>query len=148
MTLLLATGFGAGRFPWAPGTFGSFVGLPLAWSIQQLPFLGQCVAAAIVIVVGVPICERGARLLNAKDPGAVVWDEMAAFPVIFLFVPFSFTTAIAAFLVFRLLDISKPWPCRTLERLPGGLGIMTDDIVAGLYAGIALRCIAPWLPPG
>lgn len=101
-----------------------------------------------MIVVGVPICERGARLLNAKDPGAVVWDEMAAFPVIFLFVPFSFTTAIAAFLVFRLLDISKPWPCRTLERLPGGLGIMTDDIVAGLYAGIALRCIAPWLPPG
>lgn len=148
MTLILATGFGVGRIPQAPGTFGSLVGLPLAWGVQQLPPVWQYVAAAIVVAIGVPICERGAKLLNAKDPGAVVWDEIAAFPVMFLFVPFTVATAIAGFLLFRLLDISKPWPCRPLERLPGGLGIMTDDLVAGLYSGAALWCIARWLPLG
>lgn len=124
------------------------MGLPLAWAIQHLPLFWQYIATAVVIVLGVPICERGAKLLKAKDPGAVVWDEIAAFPVIFLFVPFSVATAIAAFLLFRLLDISKPWPCRPLERLPGGIGIMSDDLIAGLYTGIALHYVAPWLPPG
>ncbi len=137
-----------GRIPRAPGTFGSLVGLPLAWGVQCLPPTWQYIATALVFAIGVPICERGARLLHAKDPGAVVFDEIAAFPVIFLFMPFQTATAVAGFLLFRLFDISKPWPCRPVERLPGGLGIMADDLVAGLYSGAALLCVARWLPLG
>lgn len=148
MTVLLATGFGVGRVPRAPGTFGSLFGLPLACGVQQLPPVWQFLVAGVIVVIGVPICGRGAKLLNGKDPGAVVWDEIAAFPVMFLFVPFQTETAFAGFLLFRLLDISKPWPCRSLERLPGGLGIMIDDLVAGLYAGVLLWCVARWLPLG
>jgi phosphatidylglycerophosphatase A len=134
--------------PRAPGTWGSLVGLPLAWSVGQLPPTWQGVAAVLLFLIGIPICERGARLLRAKDPGAVVFDEMAAFPVIFLFISFQPATAIAAFLLFRLFDISKPWPCRQFERLPGGLGIMADDLVAGLYTGAVLWSVARWLPLG
>lgn len=138
-----------GRIPRAPGTFGSLLGLPLAWGVQQLPPAWQFVAAALIFAIGIPICERGARLLHSKDPGAVVFDEIAAFPVMILFVPFqTAAVSVAGFLLFRLFDISKPWPCRPLEQLPGGLGIMTDDLVAGLYSGAALLCVARWLPLG
>lgn len=140
--LLLATGLGTGFAPKAPGTFGSLLALPLAWGMQQLPIAWQYVAAAAVVVLGIPICDRGAKLLGAKDPGAVVFDEIAAIVVVFLFVPFSLATAIAGFVLFRLLDITKPWPLSALEKLPGGLGIMADDLAAGVFTGAALWCVA------
>jgi phosphatidylglycerophosphatase A len=100
-----------------------------------------------VFLIGIPICAGGARLLGLKDPGAVVFDEIAAFSVVFLFVPFTWWTTVAGFLMFRLFDIWKPWPARRLERLPGGLGIMADDFVAGFYASACLwllvRCVFP-----
>lgn len=130
----------------APGTFGSLVGLPVAWGTHQVSFGWRPVIAAAFLLLGIPICRRAAELLHAKDPGSVVFDEIAAFPVLFLFAPFTWQTAIAGFLLFRLFDITKPWPCRQLEKLPGGWGIMADDFIAGLYAGGALWCIARWLP--
>lgn len=131
--------------PWAPGTFGSLLGLPLAWGLGHLSFWAQVAAAVTIYLVGIPICERGAQLLGLKDPGAVVFDEIAAFPVLFLFVPFSARSAVAGFLLFRLLDITKPWPAGRLERLPGGLGIISDDLIAGIYAGGAVWCLDRWL---
>ena len=104
-------------------------------------------AAAILFLVGIPICAAGARLLGTKDPGAVVFDEIAAFSVLFLFVPFTLWTAVAGFVLFRLFDIWKPWPARRLERLPGGLGIMADDFVAGFYASGCLWLLARWIFP-
>lgn len=147
-TLLMATGFGVGRLPRAPGTFGSLLGLPLAWGLLKLPPLWQYVAVPVLFAIGVPICGRAARLLHSKDPGGVVFDEIAAIPLMFLFVPFRMKFMIVGFLLFRLFDIWKPWPCRAVERLPGGLGIMADDFVASVYATATLWCVAHWLLPG
>ncbi len=142
LLLLIATGFGLGRAPFAPGTFGSLAGLPLAWGLQFLPLWGHILAAAFFFLVGIPICAAGARLLGLKDPGAVVFDEIAAFGVVFLLVPFNGLTAVLGFLLFRLFDVWKPWPARRLEMLPDGLGIMADDLAAGLYSAASLWLIA------
>ena len=152
LLLLVATGFGLGRAPVAPGTFGSLAGLPLAWGLSFLPLWGRVAGAIGCFLVGIPICGAGARLLNAKDPGAVVFDEIAAFAVVFVVAPFNLATAVAGFVLFRLFDVWKPWPARRLELLPGGLGIMADDFAAGLYAAASLSfaqwLIAGWFPLG
>ncbi|HEY3966402.1 MAG TPA: phosphatidylglycerophosphatase A [Planctomycetaceae bacterium] len=146
--VFLATGFGIGFAPQAPGTFGSLLGLPLAWGIWQLPTWGRYAAPAVCFAIGIPICGITARRMGLKDPGAVVLDEIAAFSVVFLLVPVNLVTAIAGFSLFRLFDISKLWPASQLERLPGGLGIMADDYAAAVYAGALLWLIARWLPLG
>src|SRR5262245_53298838 len=143
--LLIATGLGLGFVPFAPGTFGSLAGLPVAWGLHFLPLWGQVAAAIVFFLIGIPICAGGARLLGTKDPGPVVFDEIAAFSVVFLLVPFTWRTAIAGFVLFRLFDIWKPWPARRVERLPGGLGIMADDLVAGFYACAALWLLFRWI---
>ncbi len=146
LVLFLATGCGLGYAPLAPGTFGSLAGLPLAWGLQHLPLWGRCVAAVLCFVAGVPICGAGARLLGLKDPGAVVFDEIAAFAVVFLLTPVNLISALLGFVLFRLFDILKPWPARPLERLPGGLGIMADDFAAGAYSTAVLWCIDRFYP--
>ncbi|MCA9052705.1 MAG: phosphatidylglycerophosphatase A [Planctomycetaceae bacterium] len=140
LVLLLATGLGVGRMRWVPGTFGSLWGLAIAagleaagwsWPVRSLVLGGLC-------LLGVPICGRGAKLLGLKDPGPVVYDEFVSLPLAYLFVPFNGAMAILGFLFFRCLDMTKPWPLRWLERLPGGWGIMADDMAAGLLAGLLL----------
>src|SRR5947209_534073 len=141
----LATGGGVGFVPWAPGTFGTLVGLPLAWAIALLPSWGRAPAILGMLALGVPICSIAARRLGSKDPGAVVWDEIAAMPVVFCLTSFdrpagSLAAVLAlGFGFFRLFDIAKPPPCRWLEHLPGGWGIMADDLGAAIYAGLCLH---------
>ncbi|MCL4132119.1 UNVERIFIED_CONTAM: hypothetical protein GTU68_043142, partial [Idotea baltica] len=134
---LLATGFGSGYARVAPGTFGSVLGIPLAWACQfdNCHQLTTVVIGLLLFAVGVPICNAGARLLHSKDPKQVVFDEIAAFAWVFLFVPLNPTTAIAGFLLFRFFDVLKPWPISKFDELKGGFGIMIDDTVAGLIAG-------------
>jgi phosphatidylglycerophosphatase A len=144
----LATGFGAGFVPKAPGTVGSLLGLPLVWCIQQLPHWGQYAAPAICFAIGVPICGIAARRMGLKDPGAIVFDEISAFSIVFLLVPINLVTAAIGFILFRLFDIWKPWPANRLEKLPGGLGIMADDFAAAVYAGGLLWLIARGLALG
>jgi phosphatidylglycerophosphatase A len=126
--------------PVMPGTFGTLLGLPLAWGLNRsgwpLPF--ELAAIVALFLVGIPICDRAARLFGKKDPGCVVFDEIAAVPLVFLPEGITFSTAILGFIWFRIFDIAKPWPVRRLERLPGGLGIMIDDVIAAVYAGLAL----------
>ena len=141
LILLLATGFGLGYLPFAPGAFGSLAGLPLALGLHFLPLWGQLVAAVVCFLVGIPICTAGARLLGSKDPGAVVFDEIAAFAVLFLGTGLNLVTLAVGFVLFRVLDVTKPWPARRLELLPGGLGIMADDFAAALYATGLLQLI-------
>ena len=138
--LILATGLGIGMVPVMPGTFGTLLGLPLAWGLNRSgwPLPIELVAIVAIFLVGIPICDRAARLLGKKDPGCVVFDEIAAVPLLFLLVRITFSTAILGFVWFRIFDIAKPWPIRRLERLPGGLGIMIDDVMAAIYAGLAL----------
>jgi phosphatidylglycerophosphatase A len=131
---------GIGLIPVMPGTFGTLLGLPLAWGLHKfgwpLPF--ELAAVTAIFLAGIPLCDRAARLFGKKDPGCVVFDEIAAVPLVFLLERMTFSTAILGFIWFRIFDITKPWPVRRLERLPGGLGIMIDDVVAAIYAALAL----------
>ena len=138
--LLTAEGFGLGRIKPAPGTWGSLWGVPIGWVLgyYDTTWWMRLLIAFGMFVIGVPICAAGARLRNAKDPGSVVWDEMAAFPVVYAFVPIGgeniWITLIAGFVLFRIFDIWKPPPVRQCDRLTGGFGIMIDDTVAAVYA--------------
>jgi phosphatidylglycerophosphatase A len=144
--LVLATGLGVGLIPVMPGTFGSLLGLLLAWilGVSAWPIGLRVAAEAALFLVGIPLCGRAARLFGQTDPGSVVYDEIAAMPIVFLSVPFVFTTSLAVpaavlgFIWFRVFDIAKPWPVRQLEHAKGGLGIMIDDVAAAIYAAFAL----------
>jgi phosphatidylglycerophosphatase A len=140
----LATGLGAGFCPIAPGTVGALWGLPLAWGLSFLSIPAQCAVLAVLFLAGVPLCTAAARQLGVKDPGSIVWDEIVSLGVVFLFVPITPATLIAGFLLHRLFDVSKPPPIRQLERLEGGLGIMADDLLAGIYANLVLHVLL-WL---
>ena len=141
----VATGFGVGLIPLAPGTFGTLWGLPLAWSLAHWPAVPQVAAIAAMFAMSVPVCTHAARHLGgAKDPGAIVLDEIASLPVVFFALPiekWGWKVALAGFMLHRLFDITKPPPARQLERLPQGLGIMADDFAAAVYAGLALRVV-------
>jgi phosphatidylglycerophosphatase A len=136
----LATGFGAGYVPLIPGTVGSLWGLPLVWLLQWgvADPLIRAVIAAILFFAGILICGAAAKRFEKEDPGQIVFDEIAAFPIVFLFVPLSPLTAVIGFILFRFFDILKPWPIPKIERMPGGLGVMADDLVAGIYAAAGL----------
>ena len=144
----LATGLGVGLVAPAPGTVGSALwGLPLAWAISQLPGISwQIIAIAALFVIGVPLCTAAGRALGGgKDNQAIIWDEIVTVPIVFLLVPLSsWTVALVGFLLHRLMDITKPPPAGQLENLPDGLGVMADDVMAAVYACLALGAVA-WL---
>jgi phosphatidylglycerophosphatase A len=148
IAVCLATGLGICLRVPAPGTVGTALfGLPLAWAIGQLPGIGwQLVAIAVAVLVGIPMTTAANRALGAaKDHQAIVWDEIASMPIVFLLVPLAnWKTAIAGFALHRFFDILKPPPARQLERLPEGLGIMADDLMAAVYACAALGLFS-WL---
>lgn len=142
LVLLLATGGGLGRIPVAPGTFGSVAGLLWAWGLQEIaapPWL-RWLVAAMAILLSVPICQRASDLLGDKDPGAIVLDEIVAVPLVFGcgLIRLTFPLLLLGFVAFRIFDILKPPPARQFERLPGGWGIVTDDLVAAVYAGLVV----------
>jgi phosphatidylglycerophosphatase A len=158
--VFLATCGGIGRVGFAPGTFGSLVGIPLSLATGWLATIGsarlgsgwltsaaEAALVAVVCLIAVPICTRAVRRLDrGDDPGAIVLDEAAALPLALLSVPWagrSWGVLAAGFLLFRLFDISKPFPCRRLESLPEGFGIMADDWGAAAWAGGCLA-IARW----
>ena len=133
----LALGFGAGLVPFAPGTFGSLVGLVFALAIAPLGFAWLLVATLAAVVAGLWICGESARRLGVHDHPAIVWDEVAGMMVTMLAVPDAWWGAPLAFALFRLFDIAKPWPIREVDHgLGGGAGIMLDDVLAGLFAAL------------
>ena len=138
--LWLATGLGVGNVSAAPGTLGSLWGPPLVWGMQEAGLAGWTwgAAALVLVLAGVPICGRASVILRRKDPGCVVFDEIAAFPVVFAVTHVDWATALAGFALFRLFDVWKPWPIRRFEQLPGGWGVMADDLVAAVYAALGL----------
>lgn len=151
---LLATWFGAGLLPWAPGTWGSLAALPFGWLLFWLsgPF-GLLAATVVVFVVGLWAAHGYEQVAAIKDPGAIVIDEVAGQWLTYLVaLPFlrlggapELALVIGSgFLLFRLFDVAKPWPLCALERLDGGLGIMADDLAGGVLAGAALAALAMW----
>jgi phosphatidylglycerophosphatase A len=141
--LVLATALGAGYAPIAPGTWGSAVGLLLWFALPSSVWI-QALAIVAVAVAGVWSGGVAERHFGRTDPGEVVIDEVAGMLVTLFLNPVSWWGAVAGFLLFRAADIVKPFPARRLEGLHGGFGIMADDVMAGIYANLALRlCI--WL---
>ncbi len=134
----LATGFGVGRVRWAPGTAGSVLGLFMWWPVSLAGPLFYGVLLAVALGVGIVATGRAAEHLGQRDPAMVVWDEVAGMGVALFDVPHRPLLWGAAFVLFRVFDITKPPPVAGLERLPGGYGIMLDDIAAGLYAAFVL----------
>jgi len=142
VSVLLATGFYIGNIPYAPGTFGSLIGLPLCFVLAGLELLPTIVCAAAFILLAVWIANNAEKALNKKDPGCIVIDEIAGMGGSLVGVPFTLTTAVFGFICFRILDILKPFPIRFLERqIPGGAGVVADDVVAGIFANLLLRII-------
>ena len=142
---LLAFGFGTGLAPFAPGTVGSLLGVLLAWLTWDLGLAIMLGTAAGISVAGIYICGESARRIGVHDHGGIVWDEICGMYVTLLVVPKTLAAWALAFVLFRAMDIVKPWPIRDLDhRLRGGLGIMLDDLVAALYA-IVLLVSYRWL---
>ncbi len=140
--LFLATGFYIGRVPFAPGTFGTLIGLPLCLLISRLPFGLAVVCVALFIGGAVGVASAAEKIIQQKDPGQIVIDEIAGFLVVFVGLPFNVYSAVLGFILFRGFDIFKPFPIRLLERkVSGGSGIVIDDVIAGLYAHLILRLV-------
>ena len=136
--LAIATALGVGYVPIAPGTFGSAVGLLIWFALPSSPL----VQAAVIVALFVMGCWSGSvaeRHFGRTDPGHVVIDEVAGMLVTLFLVPVGWIGAIVGFFLFRVSDIIKPYPANRLEAQHGGLGIMADDVMAGVYANLALR---------
>lgn len=136
----LATGLGSGLSPVAPGTAGSLIAVLLWLAFLQFdPSLSVQIAAALLAIAPcIWAADWAARRLERKDPGCIVSDELAGQWLALLAAPPAWPWWLAAFVLFRVFDIAKPWPMRRLERLPGGVGIVADDLAAGVLAGIIL----------
>jgi len=138
--MFLATGFYVGNVPLAPGTLGSLIGLPLCFLLAGIQLPPAIILAVLFIGFAVWIAHAAEKTLKKKDPGCIVIDEVAGMVVTLIGLPFNLTTAVIGFIIFRILDILKPFPIRTLDKhLPGGIGIVADDVVAGIFANIFIR---------
>lgn len=143
---LLATFFGVGLFPFVPGTAASAVAaLGYGLALHRLPVAPYAILVGALFFVGAWSSAVHAAELRAADPGRIVVDEVCGQLVALAFLPPDWTAVAAAFVLFRVFDIIKPWPIRKLERLPGGWGIMADDIGAGLAAAALGRLVLLWL---
>ena len=131
-----------GYAPIAPGTFGTAAGLAVYYLIRSTGSIAVELGAIVVLfVIGVWSGNEAERHFAKVDPGPVVIDEVVGMLITVALLPVNVTGAIVGFLLFRVLDVFKPWPSGRFERLPGGLGVMADDGMAAVYANIVLRAI-------
>lgn len=142
LAVVLATWFGCGYWPWGPGTVGSLAALGIAYALHVWLGVGRLTLLGLTLVLLLPAIwasTRTARLLEREDPGLVVIDEVLGQWMTLLGAAiFKWQTALAAFILFRVLDTWKPGPIRSLEKLPEGVGIVADDIAAGLCGALIL----------
>ncbi len=146
---LLASGFGAGMSPFAPGTMGTLAAIPFWFLFATiLPSWGYLLMLILTALAGIVICQKASDELGVHDHGGIVWDEFVGLWLTMLFAPISWTSIILGFLLFRFFDVLKPWPIKVIDtQVGGGLGIMLDDILAGLFALIALQIVSHWIVP-
>jgi phosphatidylglycerophosphatase A len=131
--------FGIGHIKFAPGTFGAAAALPLALVLYPLGPVLYLTATAIVMLIAIWAASAAVERLGMKDPGAVVIDEVAGQLVALAFVPPTVLGVALGFFAFRFFDIVKPFPADRLEHLPGGPGVVLDDIAAGVYACLVVH---------
>jgi len=139
----IAFGFGAGALPVMPGTFGTLVGVGIYWLLQM--FLAPWVYFFVVlacVMLSMWICEKVSSDIAVQDHQGMCLDEIVGFLVTMLFVPFSWMAVILGFVLFRVFDIVKPWPINMIdEKVHGGVGMVLDDVVAGIFSCALLHII-------
>jgi phosphatidylglycerophosphatase A len=146
--LFIATCGYLGYVPVAPGTFGSAAGLAVFFMIRSSGSVAVEVAAILVLfAIGIWSGTVAEHYFGGVDPAPVVMDEVVGMLITLAFLPVSATGAIVGFLVFRVLDVFKPWPSARFERLPGGLGVMADDGMAAIYGNVVMHGLI-WVTPG
>lgn len=139
---ILATGFGSGLSPKAPGTAGSLAAVPFCYllGLASLPLKAAIIVVAFAI--GVYACQKATDAIGIDDHGGIVWDEFVGMFITVACLPNTLAWLIAGFVVFRIFDIWKPWPIGPIDaKLKGGLGIMLDDVIAGVFALVVLKLI-------
>ena len=138
----MAVGFGTGLVPKAPGTIGTLIGLPFYLIMMNWPWWQYLVGVSAAFIVGIWICGEVSRNTGVTDAPFIVWDEIVGFLITLFLVPPGWIWLVLGFLLFRLFDIWKPWPIRNIDRgVHGGLGIMLDDVVAGIFAMLLMQGI-------
>ena len=131
----LSLGFGAGLSPAAPGTAGTLIAIPLYLALAPLAWPWYLAIVVAGFCAGIWLCGYTSKALGEHDHGGIVWDEIVGFWVTMIAAPPTWQWILLGFVLFRVFDILKPWPVRIADRnIPGGLGIMFDDLLAGLYA--------------
>lgn len=138
----LALGFGSGLAPKAPGTFGTLAAVPLFLLLSMLSPLAYVAAVVFISLIGIYICGKAADDVGVHDHPAIVWDEFAGFFITMIMVPVSWQSIVVGFVLFRVFDILKPWPISFIDKkISGGLGIMLDDILAGIFSLIIMQLL-------
>lgn len=143
---IVALGFGSGKAPFAPGSFGTLVGIPFAWLLALFSPLASALVIAVFFLFGIVVCDSAARQMGEHDHPSIVWDEVVGFLITVWAVPFGWWQMILGYGLFRFFDIVKPWPIKVADqRVNGGLGIMLDDVIAGIMAAVPLLLIDRFL---
>ncbi|WP_299202178.1 phosphatidylglycerophosphatase A [uncultured Amphritea sp.] len=138
----LAFGLGSGASPWAPGTAGTVAAIPLFLLIQPLSLAWYAVVLVITFVVGIYLCGKTSDDMGVHDHGGIVWDEFVGYWITMFAAPPGWLWIVIGFVLFRLFDIIKPWPISWADKqVAGGLGIMLDDVLAGLMALVCLQLL-------
>lgn len=151
VALVFATGFGTGFSPFASGTVGTLVGVWFFWEMAPPcgPWSAYALQTLVFIAMSIPISTAAEGYFGKKDDGRVVIDEVAGYLVTMLGAPHNWKCALAGFLLFRFFDVIKPTPARQLQALPGGWGIVLDDVMAGVYSCFCLHALLfvfrPWM---
>ena len=142
----LALGFGSGLVPVAPGTAGTLAAVPLYLLLQPLTMNLYLALVVAMFIAGVPICTYAARRMGVHDHPAIVWDEVVGFLVTMSFAPSGWLWVAIGFALFRFFDVLKPWPIRWCDqRVHGGVGIMLDDLIAGVFAAAVLQLLVVYI---
>jgi phosphatidylglycerophosphatase A len=140
--LILAFGFGSGLVKKAPGTCGTLAAIPIYWILAQTNNIVYSMITIIVLISGISICGRAAEKLGEHDFGGIVWDEIAGYLITMWWVAFSWKVLVVGFVLFRIFDIFKPWPISWADKhIEGGMGIMLDDVLAGLFSAMLMLLI-------
>ncbi|MFV2005079.1 MAG: phosphatidylglycerophosphatase A [Gammaproteobacteria bacterium] len=145
--VFIALGLGSGLSPKAPGTAGTLLTVPLVYFLQQQTILVYALVTLLVLLTGSWVCGYAADKLQVHDHSAIVYDEVAGFLITMFMVPANWTLMLAGFVLFRFFDAVKPWPISWLDKnVHGGIGIMLDDVLAGLISLLCLVLIQLWWP--
>ena len=136
----LALGFGSGLSPKAPGTMGTIAAIPVFLLMANFPTINYLAVLGVMSMFGIYICGKAASDAGVHDHGAIVWDEIVGYVITMILVPATVTNVLVGFVLFRIFDIFKPWPISWLDKnCHGGIGIMADDILAGVFACLSMH---------